>query len=94
MFALNYTNKFLKDLKLIKKRSIKDFELVSAFLVEELSEKGAQGLSNKYKTHKLSGNYKDNWECHIKPDLLIIWIEITADNEIELVRIGSHADLF
>ena len=28
MFVLEYTNKFLKDLKLLKKRSIKDFELV------------------------------------------------------------------
>ncbi|WP_197739831.1 type II toxin-antitoxin system mRNA interferase toxin, RelE/StbE family [Pedobacter sp. BS3] len=55
---------------------------------------GSKGLDRKYKVHKLSGNYKDNWECHIKSDLLIIWIEISNDNTIKLVRLGSHSDLF
>ena len=94
MFVLNFTNKFEKDLKRIKKRSVKDFELIRSFLIEELSNYGAKGLNKKYLAHKLSGNYKDNWECHIKPDLLIIWIEIAKNNEITLVRIGSHSDLF
>ena len=94
MFTLNYTNRFLKDLKLIKKRSIKDFESVGKFLEHELIIKGADNLDRKYKAHKLSGKYQDNWECHIKPDLLIIWIEINSNNKITLVRLGSHADLF
>ncbi len=94
MYTLDYTNKFLKDLKLIKKRSIKDFVLVAEFIEHELAIKGAAGLDKKYKTHKLSGNYTDNWECHIKRDLLIIWIEITSDNKISLIRLGTHSDLF
>lgn len=94
MYTLNYTNKFLKDLKLIKKRSIKDFMLVANFIENELATKGATGLHKKYKAHKLSGNYADNWECHIKPDLLLIWIEITTDNKISLIRLGTHSDLF
>ncbi len=94
MYTLNYTNKFLKDLKLIKKRSIKDFMLVANFIENELAAKGATGLHKKYKAHKLSGNYADNWECHIKPDLLLIWIEITTDNKISLIRLGTHSDLF
>lgn len=94
MFQLYYTNKFLKDIKRIKKRSQMDFDLVGRFIKTELSQKGALGLDEKYKVHKLSGNYKNNWECHIKPDLLIIWIEIKPDNNIELIRIGSHSDLF
>lgn len=94
MFDLNYTNKFEKDLKRIKKRSNSDFELVRQFLNEDLVFNGAKGLPKKYLAHKLSGSYKDNWECHIKPDLLVIWIEISNDNEITLIRIGSHSDLF
>ena len=94
MYTLSFTNKFEKDLKLIKKRSLKDLNLILDFLKNELSVKGAEGLSSKFRAHKLSGNYKDNWECHIKGDLLIIWIEITKDNEIILVRAGSHSDLF
>jgi len=94
MYTLSFTNKFEKDLKLIKKRSLKDLNLILDFLKNELSVKGAEGLSPKFRVHKLSGNYKDNWECHIKANLLIIWIEITKDNEIILVRAGSHSDLF
>jgi len=94
MYTLSYTNRFEKDLKLIKKRSIKDFNLCQEFLKHELSLKGAVNLPRKYKAHKLSGNYQDNWECHIKPDLLIIWIEVTDEMEIKLVRIGTHSDLF
>ena len=94
MYALSFTNRFEKDLKLIKKRSLKDFSLIRDFLKDELAIKGAVGLPPKFRTHKLSGNYKDNWECHIKGDLLIIWIEITMENEIVLVRAGSHSDLF
>jgi mRNA interferase YafQ len=59
-----------------------------------LEKSGAAGIDKKHRPHKLSGNYKDNWEAHIKPDLLIIWFEITEQDEIILLRIGSHSDLF
>ncbi|WP_416338751.1 type II toxin-antitoxin system YafQ family toxin [Pedobacter sp. MC2016-05] len=36
--------------------------------------------------HKLAGNYKGNWEAHIKPNLLITWFEITEDND-HLVKV-------
>lgn len=94
MYTFRFTKRFEKDLKLIKKRSVTDFSLVHQFLKKELSQKGAKGLESKYRVHKLSGTYKDNWECHIRPDLLIIWIEIVSENEIVLVRLGSHSDLF
>lgn len=94
MYTIDYTNKFIKDLRLIKKRSAKDFALVAHFIENELALKGTSGLDKKYKAHKLSGNYKDNWECHIKSDLLIIWIEITSEMQIKLIRLGSHSDLF
>ena len=71
MYTLSFTNRFEKDLKLIKKRSLNDFQLIYDFLKNELSIKGAEGLPSKFRAHKLSGNYKGNWECHIKGDLLI-----------------------
>jgi len=94
MYTLSFTNRFEKDLKLIKKRSLKDLSLIHDFLKNELAIKGATGLPSKFRAHKLSGNYNDNWECHVKGDLLIIWIEITGENQITLVRAGSHSDLF
>ena len=94
MYALSFTSRFEKDLKLIKKRSLKDLNLIHDFLKNELAIKGAAGLPPKFRAHKLSGNYEDNWECHVRGDLLIIWIEITEENNIILVRAGSHSDLF
>lgn len=94
MFSLSYTSQFEKDLKLIKKRSVKDLNLCLNFLKNELRYTGVGGLPRKYKAHKLTGNYKEHWECHIKPNLLIIWIEVTDNMEIKLIRIGTHSDLF
>ncbi|MDO7253952.1 type II toxin-antitoxin system YafQ family toxin, partial [Helicobacter cappadocius] len=49
---------------------------------------------SKYKDHKLKGEYKDFRECHIKPDLLLIY---KIDKEVLIlacIAIGSHSDLF
>ncbi len=93
MFSLIPTNQFKKDVKALKKRSEKNASLLIDFLVD-LEKDGVAGIDKKHRPHKLSGNYKDNWEAHIKPDLLIIWFEVTEKNEIILLRTGSHSDLF
>jgi mRNA interferase YafQ len=93
MFLLKPTNQFKKDIKTVKKRSVKNADLVTFFL-EKLQAKGVAGIDEKHRPHKLSGDYDDNWEAHIKPDLLLIWFEVSADNEIILIRLGSHSDLF
>jgi len=59
-----------------------------------LAEKGHNGLEKKHRPHKLIGDYKGYWECPVKPDLLLIWDENEQINLLELVRTGSHADLF
>ncbi|MEA3554170.1 MAG: type II toxin-antitoxin system YafQ family toxin [Campylobacterota bacterium] len=49
-------------------------------------------LVDKYKDHQLKGNMKDFRECHIKPDLLLIYM--MDDDVLRLVDIGSHTELF
>jgi mRNA interferase YafQ len=93
MFILKPTNQFKKDAKKVIKRASKNLGLIEDFL-EKLQDKGASGIEKKYRPHKLAGNYKGNWEAHINPDLLIIWFEITEENEIVLLRLGTHSDLF
>ena len=93
MYQIVTSTKFLKDLKLLKKRSEKDFHLLQK-LINVLAESGHQGLGKNHKPHKLSGNYKGYWECHVKPDLLLIWDENEQINLLELVRTGTHSDLF
>jgi mRNA interferase YafQ len=93
MFEIVTSTKFLKDLKLLKKRSVNDLQLLQE-LISILAEKGHKGLSKKNSAHKLSGNYKGYWECHVKPDLLLIWDENEQINLLALVRTGTHSDLF
>ena len=51
-------------------------------------------LDEKYKDHNLTGNFKDLRECHVKPDLLLIY-KINDDIlELALVQVGNHNSLF
>lgn len=93
MFEITASTKFLKDLKLLKKRSINDFQLLQQ-LITKLADEGHKGIDKKHKPHKLSGIYKGYWECHVKPDLILIWDENLGLRLLELVRTGTHSDLF
>ncbi|MNL05763.1 mRNA interferase YafQ [compost metagenome] len=93
MFEIVTSTKFLKDLKLLKKRSAQDLKILQD-LITVLAGQGHTGLQKKHKAHKLSGNYDGYWECHVKPDLLLIWDENESINLLELVRTGTHSDLF
>lgn len=47
----------------------------------------------RYKDHALVGNWGGFRECHIKPDLLLIY-RLEGEDYVQLVRLGSHAQLF
>jgi mRNA interferase YafQ len=49
-------------------------------------------LAAKYKDHPLSNNWADHRDCHIKPDLVLIY-RIPDDDTLQLVRLGSHSEL-
>lgn len=49
-------------------------------------------LPEKYKDHALSGEWQGCRDCHIKPDLVLIY-EI-QDSQLILIRLGSHAEIF
>ncbi|WP_120945113.1 type II toxin-antitoxin system YafQ family toxin [Helicobacter labacensis] len=42
--------------------------------------------------HRLKGAFKEFRECHVKPDLLLIYRHVGGI--LELVRLGSHSDIF
>lgn len=90
MYKISYTNRFKKDYKLCKKRGLDVSKLEE--VIKLLENKGK--LPAKFKPHKLTGNYKDCWECHIKPDWLLVWLQ--DDNELTLIftNTGTHSDLF
>ena len=88
MRSIRYTSQFKKDVKRIRKRG-KDFAKLKV-VIEKLA--AGEELEARYRDHALVGNYRGARDCHIESDWLLIY-EI-ADEELILVRTGSHSDLF
>ena len=79
---------FRDDLKRQKRRGKDLGDLIAA--VELLAEQGE--LPSAYRAHKLSGEWSGVWECHVEPDWLLIYS--VTDDEVLLIRTGTHTDLF
>lgn len=88
MYQIFRTTSFKKD---YKKLSFIDKELLKEVLIK--LAKGME-LDKEYKDHKLIGNYNGCRECHIKPNLLLIYRINDNILELSLTRVGSHSDLF
>lgn len=52
-----------------------------------------QPLEPRYRDHDLSGNWAGYRECHLRPDLLLIYSRSGSDI-LRLARLGSHSELF
>ena len=52
----------------------------------------AEELEARYKDHPLQGNYAGARDCHISPNWVLIYAIV--ENELRLIRTGTHADLF
>ncbi len=87
-FIIQTQRSFEKDLKKLKKRG-KDLSRLKTAI--EILASG-KVLSEKYRNHKLCGNYRGYWECHIEPDWLLVYKKTTTTLIFE--RSGTHADLF
>lgn len=83
-----YTTAFKKDVKLIKTRHL-DSALLKSVMTDIIEQRP---LAAKLRNHKLMGNWKDHWECHVAPDWLLIYKLVGEDVIFE--RTGSHSDLF
>lgn len=88
MYTLFRTTSFKKQYKKLSSSEQQLLKEVVALLAD-----GKQ-LDQKYKDHKLVGNFKDLRECHIKPDLLLIYKVDNDILELVLVQIGNHSSLF
>ncbi len=83
-----WSGQFKKDYKRAKKQN-KDLAALRTILVALIEDKP---LAAKYRDHNLSGTWKKHRECHIAPDLLLIY-RIDGD-DLVLERMGSHSELF
>ena len=56
------------------------------FLVNDVA------LPSRYHDHALTGEWADHRDCHIKPDLVLIY-RTPDTHTLQLVRVGSHSEL-
>ncbi len=89
MINIIYSTQFKKDFKKARKLPLQDLKLI--FEVISTLERDI-ALDSKFKDHELSGNWSHFRECHVKPDLLLIYK--TSETELQLARLGSHSELF
>ena len=89
MLKLEYSTQFKKDFKKIAKLPIPDVIEVG-HIIKQLQLENP--LPEKYVDHLLSGNWQGYRDCHIKPDLVLIYK--VDSNSLKLARVGSHSELF
>lgn len=89
-FTPSLSSQFKKDFKLCEKRCLPLNEL-EAVITKLLDD---QPLAPKHKAHLLKGRFAGHWECHIRPDWLLIWVRDEIACELYFVRTGTHSDLF
>jgi len=91
MRRIERTNQFKRDYKreskgLHRKTLNNDFTKIITLLAND------KVLPLHYRDHALTGQWKAYRDCHIKPDLLLIYKKPDTKT-LELVRIGSHGEL-
>ena len=75
------------------KRDFKKHGDIEAALIEVLYKLiSDEPLPEKYQDHPLTGEWSDHRDCHIKPDIVLIY-RLVGDGVLQLVRLGSHSEL-
>jgi mRNA interferase YafQ len=86
--TLVYTSQFKRDYK--KRSRERGVDALLTRVIDSLIV--GQPLPVQFRDHPLKGGYSGCRECHLKPDLLLIYVE--KPDEIRLIRLGSHSELF
>ena len=88
MRLVRYSVQFKKDYKRMQKRggNIEKLRAVIEKLVDE------QKLEEHYRDHPLQGQFAGARDCHLTPDWILIYAIV--HNELRLIRMGTHSDLF
>ena len=85
------TNQFKRDYK--REKVGRHGRRLDTLLIEAIALLAAdQPLPRRFFDHPLSGEWSDYRDCHIRPDLVLIYRKPDDDN-LDLVRLGSHSEL-
>lgn len=92
MRTIEWTAAFKRDYKRTRATPRhKDIETVLTEIASQLAD--GRPIPEKHRDHSLGGNWKGHRECHLKPDLLLIY-KLPDEKTLRLVRMGSHSELF
>ncbi|WP_084215326.1 type II toxin-antitoxin system YafQ family toxin [Sphingomonas sp. Ant20] len=89
MREIEYTGKFKRDYKR-EKRTDPDLADVLQPVLELLAADAT--LPERLADHGLSGAWKGFRDCHIKPDLVLVYEK--PEGILSLARLGSHSEVF
>ena len=90
-YQIRATSRYKKNLKLLAKRNLDFVRRIDEAV--RLLERG-ESLPERMKDHSLVGELAGHRECHVLPDLLLIYRIFESVLILELVAAGSHSDLF
>ncbi len=91
MRAIEHTSRFKRDYKREKRGALGGrLDVVLTQVVELLATDTP--LPPRFKDHPLTGDWRDFRDCHLRPDLVLIYRKSGAA-VLQLVRLGSHSEL-
>jgi mRNA interferase YafQ len=90
MREIRYTSKFKRDYR--REKSGRHGKRLDSLLMEMVDLLATdRELPKRFFDHPLSGAWTDHRDCHIRPDLVLIYRK--SDGYLDLVRLGSHSEL-
>lgn len=91
MRTVKYTNRFKRDYR--REKSGQHGKKLDSLLMAAVNLLASDTpLPRRNFDHALTGEWDDHRDCHIRPDLVLIYRKPDDDN-LELVRLGSHSEL-
>jgi mRNA interferase YafQ len=91
MRTIRYTSRFKRDYR--REKSGRYGKTLDSALMEIVNLLAADTpLPHRNFDHPLSGEWADHRDCHIKPDLILVYRK-PDDDHLDLVRLGSHSEL-
>ena len=91
MREVKYTTRFKRDYQ--REKSGRHGQKLDTLLMQVVNLLAAERpLPRRTFNHPLAGECNDHRDCHIKPDLILIYRK-PDDVSLELVRLGSHSEL-
>ena len=91
MRAIERTSRFKRDYR--REKSGVLGKKLDALLIEAIDLLASdRALTHRYFDHPLSGEWSGFRDCHIRPDLVMIYEKPDAQT-LRLVRLGSHSEL-